>query len=409
MWKYIIEDNKDLIKKLDEICKILTEEYKNLTDNYSLMGGNTGITLFFYYYYKLKNDDKYLTIANDIIESCFETFQKANQHFTFSGGLAGLAGFEWLIDHCNNEDFINCDTKIIFEDVNDILSQNMMFELNRGNYDYLHGALGYGLRLLNKKNCKDSMKQLTQVVIALEKSCIKENNIVKWGTFNNEVLNKDDYNFGLSHGIPSIIAFLTKVYKLNILPETSLELITKSANFILENKLDIKTYNSFFPNSVKINNPSTTKKSSRLGWCYGDLGVCASLLQASELSHNNNMKTEILNILAYNTKRKNLDDNFVVDASLCHGTAGIAHIFNRIYQHTKREEFKDTAIYWYNETLKMAKFDDGLAGYKTWRANKYGGFQNNYSLLEGIAGIGLSLISAVSDIEPKWDECFLLS
>ncbi len=30
-------------------------------------------------------------------------------------------------------------------------------------------------------------------------------------------------------------------------------------------------------------------------------------------------------------------------------------------------------------------------------------------LLEGIAGIGLAMISAVSDIEPIWDECLLLS
>lgn len=409
MWKSVIENNNDFINKIDEISKILTEDYKNLTDNYNLLGGNSGIALFFYYYSKLKNDEKYLTIANDIIESCFESFQNANQYFTFSGGICGLAGFGWLLEHCINENFIDCDTDIIFEDVNDILFQNMMFEINRGNYDYLHGALGYSLRLLNKNNCKETRWQLTQVITALEKSCIKENDFVKWGTFSDEVLNNNDYNFGLSHGIPSIIVFLTKAYKLNILPEISLELITKSANFILKNKLDIKTHNSFFPNSVKTYNQSTTKKSSRLGWCYGDLGVCASLLQASELSHDNKMKTEILNILSFNTKRMDHSNNSVVDASLCHGTAGIAHIFNRMYQQTKREEFKDAALYWYNETLKMAKFDDGLAGYKTWRANKYNGFQNNYSFLEGITGVGLSLISAVSDIEPAWDECLLLS
>ena len=34
---------------------------------------------------------------------------------------------------------------------------------------------------------------------------------------------------------------------------------------------------------------------------------------------------------------------------------------------------------------------------------------NEYNLLDGIAGIGLSLISAISSIEPQWDECLLLS
>ena len=33
----------------------------------------------------------------------------------------------------------------------------------------------------------------------------------------------------------------------------------------------------------------------------------------------------------------------------------------------------------------------------------------DFGFLEGIAGIGLSLISAISDTDPSWDECLLLS
>ena len=80
-----------------------------------------------------------------------------------------------------------------------------------------------------------------------------------------------------------------------------------------------------------------------------------------------------------------------------------------MYNYTQRDEFKQAALYWFDQTLKMAKFEDGLAGYKTWRSIEYGGWQNDYGLLTGIAGIGLALISAVSDIEPAWDECLLLS
>ena len=48
----------------------------------------------------------------------------------------------------------------------------------------------------------------------------------------------------------------------------------------------------------------------------------------------------------------------------------------------------------------MAKFEDGLAGYKKYRMEEYGGWTNDYGFLEGVSGIGLALISAVSDIEP---------
>lgn len=56
----------------------------------------------------------------------------------------------------------------------------------------------------------------------------------------------------------------------------------------------------------------------------------------------------------------------------------------------------------------MAKFEDGLAGYKTWQGAERG-FRNEYGLLEGIAGIRLVLLAYLSDEEPTWDECLLLS
>lgn len=70
-------------------------------------------------------------------------------------------------------------------------------------------------------------------------------------------------------------------------------------------------------------------------------------------------------------------------------------------------EFKDVANYWFNETLKMSKFEDGLAGYKVWHTED--GYVNQMGILEGIAGIGLALLSYYYDMEPTWDECLLLS
>lgn len=66
------------------------------------------------------------------------------------------------------------------------------------------------------------------------------------------------------------------------------------------------------------------------------------------------------------------------------------------------------AAYWIGRTLSMAKFEDGLAGYKTWQGAERG-FRNEYGLLEGIAGIRLVLLAYLSNEEPTWDECLLLS
>ena len=103
-----------------------------------------------------------------------------------------------------------------------------------------------------------------------------------------------------------------------------------------------------------------------------------------------------------------MQKNNIVDAGLCHGTAGIAHIYKRMYINTNIIEFKDASNYWYSETLKMAKYDIP-SGFLAYRPIENGGLKKEFGFLDGISGIGLSLISAISDIEPAWDEALLLS
>jgi hypothetical protein len=83
----------------------------------------------------------------------------------------------------------------------------------------------------------------------------------------------------------------------------------------------------------------------------------------------------------------------VVDAALCHGAAGLGHIFNRFAQATGNEELERAAIDWLQRTLEMCAAP---------------GWRRNTSLLTGSAGIGLALLAAASDLEPDWDQLLLL-
>ena len=106
------------------------------------------------------------------------------------------------------------------------------------------------------------------------------------------------------------------------------------------------------------------------------------------------------------TQRRTYNETFVGDAGICHGSAGVAMLFRRMFLDTKRDEFSDATAYWINSALSFSRFEDGLAGYKT---REKDGWKCDYSLLGGIAGIGLVLLSYLVDDEQKWDECFLLS
>lgn len=211
----------------------------------------------------------------------------------------------------------------------------------------------------------------------------------------------------MSHGISSILSILCKSYMNNYNIKNTDILIRYTVNFLLKSKQS--NMNSLYPNYIDIYNYKgvKTKKESRLAWCYGDLGVGIALWHASQALGQENWKQESINIFVHAAKRRELEQNGIVDAGLCHGTAGIAHIFNRMFRNTGIKEFKDSSDYWILETIKMAKFKDGLAGYKAWHGKN--GWQNEYGFLEGIAGIGLALIAAISDDDPTWDECLLLS
>ena len=58
--------------------------------------------------------------------------------------------------------------------------------------------------------------------------------------------------------------------------------------------------------------------------------------------------------------------------------------------------------------MEMANHRDGLAGFKAYRPPKSGDWTNEAGLLEGLAGIGLALMTAVSNEDTEWDTCLMI-
>jgi len=200
---------------------------------------------------------------------------------------------------------------------------------------------------------------------------------------------------------------LAKLYRRGIERKVVSRVLESAVRYLLDQKLGHSDYLSVFPPYVI---PGETPADSRLAWCYGDLGIGAALYQAGVLADNPKWKAEALKVLKHSASRRDLEVNSVFDASVCHGAAGVAHIFNRMFQYTREEEFKDATLYWLKQTMDFALFDDGIAGFKVWHGREADGkWVNDLNMLSGVAGVGLVLLSAVSDIEPGWDQCLLLS
>ena len=96
--------------------------------------------------------------------------------------------------------------------------------------------------------------------------------------------------------------------------------------------------------------------------------------------------------LALADSRRSFNETEVEEAGICHGGAGLVHLYNRMYQATGDERLKTTCKTWIQHTLDLWErqplSDDGL--------------------LTGAAGVGLALLGTVSQTPPLWDRPLLL-
>ena len=392
------------IQVIENIHKeLMTSE---LSENIGLHAGTSGVALFLAYYDRIILQKNEISVrVMEILEHNIESINSGNSQHTI---CSGISGFGWLCEHLRKLGMLNRKDIEFLDDLDPFLYKQMMIDIRVGNYDYLHGALGIGTYFLSRFDNKAIPKYLKELLTELEKSrepC--ENDAVKWLSVLNRETGEKGYNISLSHGMASIAAFFVRLHQLNFETERVGKLLTQTITYILDQITYTEGSESYFPSRSKESNAGNFN--SRLGWCYGDLGIAHVLWQVAVLLKNKEWEDTAIKILLHNSNRRDLQKNIIMDAGLCHGSAGVAHIFWNLYLNTCVLKFQETTAYWLNITMQMAKYTDGSAGFKAWLTEKFGGFVKSDSLLEGISGIGLVLLSHLNRNETAWDECFMLS
>lgn len=398
-WKPIlIESEKDTATRLVlNIAETLFEDIDKV-NHPSFMNGKGGIALFYAYLFKVFNVKDYLDKSITILEIALEESSNVRMDINFGSGYSGIS---WLISHLVNNKFLEANIKDTVGNLDTFLKTGSYFLLEEGEYDILLGGLGPFHYFLEIKD----LEYVEKCIEFIDKLAIREKNTVRWPQSRAVTIEGDNpmdtINLGLAHGIPSLIVFLSICYENNIKPETVFKLIKEAINYLFEIKFENK--NCFFPFSIQKNK---TSSETPLRWCYGDLGVIMSIFLAGRITKQQEWIKSAIGFAKISAQRINEADT-IQDSHLCHGTAGIAHIFNRFYNYTEIDIFRKTAEFWYLDTIKRAKYHNNRVSFEAWKGDF--GWMEIQGFLEGTAGIGLSILSAISDIEPKWDRCLLLS
>jgi len=399
---------EEVKKKIDQIADcIFAKIQKDEEQSFGLYSGKFGWLLFLIYYAKYTQNETHISLTQKFAEKLMQKFVEKEKVHTFCSGLSGIL---YLFEFLREKEIIDLDVSKIQSFLDDYVVSHMRQDIQRGYYDFMHGALGVGLYFLKRKTNPEYIHELIDFLQNTVEIDPKNQNC-KWESMiEHEDRKLQVYNLSLCHGISSIIIFLSRVIKSGIYNEKTQEMLTGAVNFVLSHQNDFVKVGSFFPNlqlknAQKTKNTQETASKSRLAWCYGDLGIGLAFWQAGNATGQTEWKEKGLDILLQSTHRLTFHETFVHDAGICHGSAGIAMIFRRMFFQTQRNEFKESVPYWIEKTLSFSGFEDGLAGYKSWMKDVW---ICDDILLTGISGIGLVLLSYIDKEPHDWDEMFLL-
>lgn len=404
--------NVVLKEKLTTIAHIITAKYTKEA-HLGVLAGLSGLALFQFYCSKFLNRDSYADTGLAILTQCLDHINNGYHIPTYCTGIAGMG---WILEHLKAHDFIEVDANDRLAELDAYLYAVMTDNLSHKDYDFLHGGIGYGYYFLKRYQHTKSndLKQrysdyLSASVTYLSNFAETDGETVKW-TSADKVSGEKRYNLGLSHGIPSIVNYLSRLYVFEDFKSKTEKMLRGAIHYMLS----IQSHNlndfSLFPNWVKKGKNQNTREKSRLAWCYGDLGIGVSLWKASKALDDPVLGDTALTILKHAAGRTSPEHSLVIDAGICHGSYGNAQIFNRMFKETGIPEFKKAALFWISDGLKKATYKDGYAGYKRWNGIKKT-WTPELSVLEGISGIGLAIISYLSQNKDmlNWDECLMIS
>jgi lantibiotic modifying enzyme len=360
-------------------------------------------------------------------ERALSQLQAASEHAAvWQGRLGlydGLCGLAWTIRHVEALLGQTCCAPEILEEIDQNILEGLRDTEWRGPYDLVNGLTGMGVYFLETWPSSFASEGLALILNYLVDRATPVSSGITWRT-PPELLSQWDrkqaphgyYNLGVSHGVPGVIFFLDELKALRIQSDRVEPLLTGAVEWLIRQRRPHDTgfvFGSWVPveENPAEETPMNNHKSPGAvswAWCYGDLGVIPVLRRVACRSGQDNwleisadLFTGLLDMLG-----RGVDLQM---HCLCHGSAGVAHLFNRIYQKEGDPRCLEAAQEWYRRTIQSRSPGNGVGGFSSPPLNPQAVSQANPSFLDGALGTALSLLSAVTSIEPSWDRQLLLS
>jgi lantibiotic modifying enzyme len=280
-----------------------------------------------------------------------------------------------------------------------------------GDYDLINGLTGLGVCALEGLPRPTARACLEQAVERLAERAELSPEGAAWHSpvetlpdYQHGAYPAGLYDLGMSHGAAGVIALLGAACQAGLSAQAG-SLLEKSVSWLLDHRQEKGKRFCF----AHYHAPGAPARPSRLAWCYGDAGMAQALWIAARATGDPLWERAALDI-ALSAAARSFEASGVTDACLCHGGAGLAHLFGRLFQATGDERFASAGRRWLAHALDFRTPGHGAGGFFSWETRGDAPhWRDDRGFLEGAAGIGLALLAAVSAVEPEWDRALLIS
>ncbi len=396
-------ENKFLIEKIEDITMLIKNNYDYDKHNYSLFFGDSGILLFYAYYYRYVNNTesiyKTLVFTIEKILSKIEN-QVIDQNQVEYNFVDGLSGFYWCLQQLERLNLINISDIIDKESIASIILTQSINDLRSNkNFDFMYGGIGAAYPFMNNTDI-DIFDAINNEIIKIPQV---DESVAVWvqKMYNDDKKQwEKGQNLGIAHGYASVLLYLIKSNEikpskiiLKLIDYTSIQLL----------KLRFSNNNiSEFPSEALLD--GTLGSPTAIWWSYSDIGIALALYKSGKVLGKTSHVDTALDILQKSLIRTAESDIPVLNVGMCQGSAGIIQLIQRFKFIFDEANVSNAYDYWTNDLLeKISKSTENL----------HFDYQDktrttSFDLFDGLAGVGLSLISQICG-DYEWNKSFIIS
>lgn len=369
-------------------------------------------------YLALTCDECWWAWAEDRLNCAIECGTLYGMHLPLHGGLCGLG---WVTKHLrklcageskgDNDLIAEIEPEVCWQPGEaDEIDARVAKILNQGvwreDYGLVNGLVGFGVYFLEGMPSERSERSLAMIIDQLdacaEQTCVgmtwptPPQHLPEWkrGRYPSGL-----YCSGAAHGVAGVIYLMAAAAAAGVEVLRASRILEQAFAWLIDQHRSVAL------------DPGPE---AHLSWCSGELGIASIALLAARSTRRDDwlrFGSEVLQeCIDYSVTSPRIRD-----PNLCHGAAGIAHMFNRIYQREGDLRCRDMAISWFTHALNLGEAGRGIGGFSAVRlvdrsADVVGFGEVAWpQFCDGTIGLALALLAASTTVEPVWDRLLLLS